>query len=107
MHRRDFLALTSAATAFPRTALAQRAQAKRLGVMNNLTESDPLSRERRDLIWEGVGKQGWTDRNLIVDWRWGATTLDLAANFAAELVALQPDVLYGTPAPATNAFASL
>jgi len=37
---------------------------------------------------------GWTDgRNLRIDYRWGAGDADLIRRYAAELVALAPDVV--------------
>jgi ABC-type uncharacterized transport system substrate-binding protein len=47
---------------------------------------------------------GWTvGRNLQIDYRWGAGNVERYRTFAAELVALTPDVLVTVGAPAVEA----
>jgi putative ABC transport system substrate-binding protein len=43
---------------------------------------------------QGLQKLGWTDgRNLRIDSRWGAFDADRSRKYAAEMVALAPDVI--------------
>jgi putative ABC transport system substrate-binding protein len=50
---------------------------------------------------------GWVDgRNIRVDYRWGAGSVDRVRLFAKELVGLNPDVLVGITTPATAALQS-
>jgi putative ABC transport system substrate-binding protein len=47
---------------------------------------------------------GWTDgRNLRIDTRWAAGNADLQRRYAAELVALAPDVILATASPTVAA----
>jgi ABC-type uncharacterized transport system substrate-binding protein len=50
---------------------------------------------------------GWTiGRNVRVDYRWGAGNADAASKYAAELVALTPDVILANGSPAVAALLS-
>ena len=43
---------------------------------------------------KGLRQSGWTDgHNVRIDTRWGAGDADLFRGYAAELVALAPDVI--------------
>jgi hypothetical protein len=51
----------------------------------------------------GSGLVGWTEGgNLQIDYRWATLPQDVD-RYAAELVALNPDVLFGTNTPTTQA----
>ena len=53
---------------------------------------------------QALQQLGWTDgRNVRVDTRWGAADADRYRKYAAELVALAPDVLVATTSPAVAA----
>jgi len=94
--RRKFLAtLGGAATAWPLGAGAQqREKMRRIGVLMNLAADDPQSPVRIAAFLQGLQESGWTDgRNLRIDYRWGAADLDRYRRYAAELVALVPDVI--------------
>ena len=46
---------------------------------------------------QGLQEIGWaTDRNIQIDYRWAVGQAELYRKYAAELVALQPDVLVTT-----------
>ena len=46
---------------------------------------------------QGLQERDWTiGRNVRVDYRWGAGDADLRPKYAAELVALAPDVILAT-----------
>ena len=96
IRRRKFLAtLGGAAVASPLAAGAQqREKMRRIGVLMNLAADDPQSPVRIAAFLQGLQESGWTDgRNLRIDYRWGAADLDRYRRYAAELVALVPDVI--------------
>jgi putative tryptophan/tyrosine transport system substrate-binding protein len=104
--RREFLALTgSAAVAWPLAARTQQpAQMRRIGILMNLTADDSVSQGRLTAFVQGLQELGWTvGRNLQIDYRWGAGNVESYRTFAAELVALTPDVLVTAGAPAVEA----
>jgi putative ABC transport system substrate-binding protein len=60
----------------------------------NLTAEDPVSIARAQAFAEGLRALGWINgRNVQIDYRWGASKADLFRRYAAELVALEPDVI--------------
>src|SRR5215510_5484863 len=94
--RRKFLAtLGGAAAAWPLGARAQQADLlRRVGVLMNLTAADDDASRRVTALAQGLQQLGWTDgRNVRIDYRWGAIDADRARRYAAELVALAPDVI--------------
>jgi putative tryptophan/tyrosine transport system substrate-binding protein len=67
---------------------------RRIGVLNNLSEDDPEGRERMAAFLQSLQQLGWSDgRNVKIDYRWGANDADRVRRYAAELVALAPDVI--------------
>ena len=58
---------------------------------------------RISALRDGLRKLGWIDgRNLKIVTRWGASDLDHATGYAAELVAIKPEVIFaGTTVPLT------
>jgi putative ABC transport system substrate-binding protein len=103
--RREFLAtFGGAAVAWPLTAGAQQGErVRRLGVLMSTGERDPETQLRLGAFREGLQKLGWAEgRNLRIDYRWGAGSIELAT-YAAELVALKPDVIFGAPSAAAVA----
>jgi putative tryptophan/tyrosine transport system substrate-binding protein len=96
MQRRRFITLLgSAAAIWSLTARAQKTErVRRIGVLSALTEDDPESLARRPVFEQALGALGWTNgSNLRVDYRWGAGDADRGRKYAAELVALAPDVI--------------
>lgn len=81
--------------AWPIQAHAQpSAGTRRIGVLTYLEENDPQSKIYFDAFAESLQKLGWTvGRNLRIDTRWTGGNAERARNYAAELVALAPDVL--------------
>jgi hypothetical protein len=58
---------------------------------------DPGAKARIAAFLEGLAQLGWTDgRNVRIDTRWGAGDVDRIRRYAAELVALEPDVILAT-----------
>jgi putative ABC transport system substrate-binding protein len=102
--RRDFIgALGGAAAACVAGPLAARAQQRermrRIGVLMSFAADDPLAPPLISALAQGLQERGWSvGGNMRIDYRWGANNLDLFRKYAAELVALAPDVVVGTAA---------
>jgi putative tryptophan/tyrosine transport system substrate-binding protein len=107
MTRREFMTLLGggSAVAWPLIARAQQAErVRRIGVLMNLAADDPESSARLTAFVQGLQELGWTDgRNVRIDTRWGAGDADRIRKYAAELVALTPDVILATSSPAMAA----
>ena len=97
MKRREFLTLVGgAASAWPLTARAQQGERmRRIGVLTSgAAADDPDGQTRRAAFVQELKQLGWTDgRNMRIDYRWGAGDADKLRKYAAELVALAPDVI--------------
>ena len=107
MIRRQFITLLGgAAVAWPLAARAQQPERmRRIGVLMNLTESDPEGQVRIGAFREGLGKLSWTEgRELKIDYRWFGGDPARARAYAAELVKLKPDVIF---ASTTSSLAAL
>jgi len=105
--RRTFLAGIAAAVA-PRTLAAQaqpRDGMRRLGVLMGQPASDPEVQARAAALVQGLGALNWREGgNLRIDWRWASGDPALFERYAAELVALGPEVLLaGSSSPAVKA----
>jgi len=97
--RRKFLAtLGGAAAAWPLAARAQqRERMRRIGVLMSYAADDPAGQARLLAFAQELAQSGWIDgRNVRIDLRWGATDPERIRSYAAELVALAPDVLVAT-----------
>jgi putative tryptophan/tyrosine transport system substrate-binding protein len=105
MRRREFITHLGGAAAWPLAARAQQTERmRRIGVLMNFTSDDPVSQDRLAAFVQGLQELGWTvGRNLQIDYRWGAGNVERYRTFAAELVALTPDVLVTAGAPAVEA----
>jgi putative tryptophan/tyrosine transport system substrate-binding protein len=96
MRRRQLITLLSgAAAAWPLAARAQQpAQVRRIGVLMPFAEDHPVGQARNAAFLQGLQQSGWTDgRNVRIDYRWSAGDADRLRKFAAELIALGPDVV--------------
>jgi putative ABC transport system substrate-binding protein len=93
--RRKLLAALAGASAWPFAARAQQVERmRRVGVLMNLAADDPETQARMTAFVQGLQQVGWTDgRNVRIDIRWGAGDAELIRRYAAELVALAPDVI--------------
>jgi len=95
MRRRDFITLIGGtAVAWPLAARAQQGERmRRIGVLVAVAD-DPEGQARIAAFLQGLQQLGWADgRNLQIDTRWGAGDADRFRKYAAELVALAPDVI--------------
>ena len=77
---------------------------RRIGVLMNLAEDDPEAPARRATFQHALRQLGWTDGgNVRIDYRWGADDAGRLRRYAAELVALAPDVILATGTPSVAA----
>jgi putative ABC transport system substrate-binding protein len=95
MRRRKFITLLGSAAAWPLMARAQqRERMRRIGVLSANTETDPNDGHHLAVFRQALQKLGWIDgRTVLIDTRWTAGDPDRARKYAAELVALKPDVI--------------
>jgi putative tryptophan/tyrosine transport system substrate-binding protein len=103
--RRDVLALFGVAAAWPLAALAQQSEKmRRIGVLSSLAETDAEAQAWDAAFRKRLVELGWIDgRNIRIDYRWGAGSVDRLRLFARELVQLNPDALVTISTPATAA----
>ena len=96
MRRRKLICLIGgAAVAWPLAARAQQVdRMRRVGVLLNRVADDPEEQARLAAFLQRLQELGWTDgRNVWIDYRWAAADPDRSRTYAAELVALAPDVI--------------
>ena len=97
--RREFITLLGAAVAgWPLVARGQQSERIRhIGVLTPLAAEDPEHKARLAAFVQGLQQLGWeVGRNVQIDTRAGAGDADRARGYAAELVALTPDVILAT-----------
>ncbi len=98
MRRREFIAAlggTAVSAVRPFAARAQQtSRIRRIGVLLNRSANDPEGQARLAAFRQGLQKLGWNDgQNARIDVRWGEDKFEREHQYAAELVALSPDVL--------------
>jgi len=96
MKRREFITLIcGAAAAWPLAARAQQTdRVRRIGVLMSTAADDAEGQARLRAFVQGLQELGWTDgRNVRFDYRWPAGDAERIRRYAAELVALAPDVI--------------
>jgi len=81
--------------AWPLAARAQQGErVRRVGVLMNLSADDAGGQARLAVFLQGLQEAGWAvGRNVRIDLRWSAGDGELYRKYAAELVALAPDVV--------------
>jgi putative tryptophan/tyrosine transport system substrate-binding protein len=101
VRRREFVTFLGGAAAWPLAARAQPSdRMRRIGVLMNLAADDPEAQARLAAFRKGLQELGWIDgRNVRIDYRWGPGDADRMRTYAAELVALAPDVILATGSP--------
>ena len=105
MRRREFITLISGTVAtWPFAARAQQSdRMRRVGVLMGLAANDPVSQSELAAFLKGLQQSGWTDGNNVrIDTRWGAGSVDNFRKYAAELLALAPDVILASGSPAVG-----
>jgi putative ABC transport system substrate-binding protein len=105
MRRREFITLLGgAAAAWPLAARAQQGGVRRIGVLTPLAADDAESQARQGAFLQGLQEAGWSvGRNVKIDYRFAAGDAERIRQYAAELVALKPDVILATGSPVTAA----
>ena len=100
MRRREFITLLGGAAAWPLAARAQQPdRMRRIGVFMNLASDDAEGQARNAAFLQGLQEAGWAvGRNVRIEYRWGAGDPELFRRYAAELVALAPDVILASGA---------
>jgi putative ABC transport system substrate-binding protein len=95
MKRRDFIAGLGAAAAWPLTSRAQQPErVRRVGVLMPFAAGDVEGHARVAAFLQEMQQLGWTDgRNIRVEIRWATGNDDDIRKYAAELIALAPDVI--------------
>ncbi|MFZ2137554.1 MAG: ABC transporter substrate-binding protein [Xanthobacteraceae bacterium] len=95
LRRREFVTLLSGTAAWPLAARGQQPERmRRIGVLTNIAENDPESKARNAAFQQGLQQLGWIDgRNVRIDTRWTLGDAERTRKYAAELVALSPDVI--------------
>jgi putative tryptophan/tyrosine transport system substrate-binding protein len=104
--RRQFITLLGGAVAWPLAARAQqREKMRRIGVLMSQSADDPDALARIAAFAQGLQERGWSvGGNVRIDYRWGASDVDRFRKYAAELVALAPDVVLATAGSIVGAF---
>src|SRR4051794_15636220 len=78
---------------------------RRIAVLMTLAADDQQSQRRITAFVQGLEKLGWADgRNVRMEYRWSAANAVDIRKYAAELVALAPDVILAAASPAVGAF---
>ena len=105
MKRREFISLVGGVAAWPLTARAQQGERmRRIGVLISQAADDPQSKPRVAAFLQGLQQLGWTEgRNAQIDIRWGVADAASSRRYAAEMVALAPDVILTAASAATAA----
>jgi putative tryptophan/tyrosine transport system substrate-binding protein len=104
VNRRVFITLLGGAAASPWAAHAQQSeQIRRIGVLMSTAADDPEGQARIAAFQQGLQQFGWTiGRNVRIDSRWPVGDSERFRRYAAELVALSPDVILATGSAAAE-----
>ena len=95
MRRRDFIALLGGAVIWPVATSAQQGERVRLiGILNILGRDDPEAQVRLTIFQEALKQLGWErGRDFKIESRQVGGDVDRLRRYAAELVALGPDII--------------
>ena len=104
MKRRSFIAGLGSAAAWPVVARAQQGdRARRIGVIGG-DENDPRAKTEFSAFTQALAGLGWTvGPNVQMDLRWAGGDANRIRALAAQLVGLQPDIIFTVATPATAA----
>jgi putative ABC transport system substrate-binding protein len=95
MRRREFISGLGSVAAWPLAARAQqRERVRRIGVLLNVAADDAYVPDRLAAFEQGLQEFSWTvGRNIQINYRFAAADDNLFRKYAAELLALAPDVI--------------
>jgi putative ABC transport system substrate-binding protein len=98
MKRREFIAALGSAAIWPLAARAQQPdRVRHIGVLMTTAAVDPEAQARIAAFQQELQQLGWiVGRNVQIDIRWGGSDAESIRRYAAELVALAPDVILAT-----------
>jgi putative ABC transport system substrate-binding protein len=101
MRRRDFIQGVAASSVWAVTAHAQQpARIPLIAAITPLSEDDPEAQARVAAFRQALQDLGWiVDRNVRIEYRWGANGPDRTRRIVAELLALSPDIVFATGSP--------
>ena len=98
MRRREFISLLGGtAVAWPLAAHAQSKpkSMRRVAALMPYSANDPQTQNRNAAFLQALQQLGWiVGQNVQIDYRWSAGNEDDTRKYAAELVALAPDVIF-------------
>jgi putative tryptophan/tyrosine transport system substrate-binding protein len=103
MKRREFIAGLGGAAAWPAVVWAQPSEPmRRVGVLMAYDDEEPQAKAWLEVFLRGLRELGWAEgRNLRIDIRWTAGSLERMQRSAKELVDLQPDAILSDTTPVT------
>jgi putative tryptophan/tyrosine transport system substrate-binding protein len=110
MKRREFITLVGGAAAtWPLAARAQQSgQMRRIGVLFYWSSTNRQGQAGLAAFQKVLEQAGWTDGiNIRFDIRWSEENAEHIRKYAAELVALVPDVILANATPSVTALQSL
>src|SRR5690348_2786514 len=104
MRRRDFvMMLGGTAASLPFTVHAQERMRRVGAIMGGAAENDTEGKARIAAFLQGLGQLGWVDgRNVRIDIRSPGGNPDNIRRYAAELVALAPDLIFSSGSAAVG-----
>ena len=106
-NRRKFITLLGGAAAWPIAARAEQSGIRRIGVLVNLAADNAEVQARIGAFLQELQEFGWSiGRNVRIEYRWASNQNDLS-RYAAELLALAPDVVLANANPSMDALRKL
>jgi putative tryptophan/tyrosine transport system substrate-binding protein len=105
VRRRNFIKIIAGSAAvWPLAALAQLVGGtKRIGFLMPATAEDPLNQAREVAFFQGLQRLGWiVGQNVRIDIRRTAGNVESTSKYAAELIALRPDVIMASGSSAVG-----
>jgi putative ABC transport system substrate-binding protein len=103
--RRALIAALGGAAAWPLAAWAQQGdRLRRIGVLMQFDENDPVAKTYGSAFTQALAGLGWAaGRNVRMDVRWAGGEINRFRAAAQELVGLQPDIIVTGGTAATRA----